>query len=139
MKILATGVFDILHTGHLDYLEYAKSLGDFLIVHVESDEAVRRHKGKGRPVNSENDRLRLINNLKIVDQVFVDDGEKNYQSILKKYRPNVFVIAPKKSFNKSEKEIEYKKVLPNLKVVWFAKKPRDNSTTKILDQITKEL
>lgn len=74
-KIVATnGCFDILHVGHLRYLQEAKSLGDFLIVGVNSDQAVRQLKGPSRPLNSEQERAELLAALKVVDAVSIFDS-----------------------------------------------------------------
>jgi len=134
-KVLVTGVFDILHLGHLDYLAYAKSFGDFLIVHIESDQAVRRHKGRARPINSECNREKIVQSLKIVDQTFIADGELYAKKILEKYQPDVFVIAQKPDFDIKLKEETFRSILPNLKVVWFSKKS-DHSTSKIVKKLS---
>lgn len=133
-KVLASGVFDLLHSGHIRYLEYAKGLGDYLIVHVESDEAVRRHKGEERPVNNQKERLNIINALKIVDEDFVADGEKEAELILKKYQPDFFVLAPKKHLNQKEMEDKLHQVLRGLKIVWFNKEDT-LSSSKIIKKI----
>jgi len=129
--VLATGVFDIMHLGHLNYLTYARSFGDFLIVHIESDQAVRRHKGAGRPINSEQERQTLVQGLRVVDQTFIADGEFETAKILSKYRPDILVIAKKADFDIESKEQNYKAVLPNLKIIWFDKQS-DHSTSRIV-------
>lgn len=139
IKILATGTFDILHTGHLDYLEEAKSLGDYLVVHVESDQAVKRHKGSGRPVNNEKERRRIIDSLSTVNETILADGELQSEKILKQIQPDVLVIAPKKSFDLKKKEVEFKKICPSLKVIWFDQKNNELSTSRILNKIKQEI
>ena len=67
--VFTNGCFDILHLGHIDYLEKARSLGDALIVGLNSDDSVRRLKGSERPVNSEHARARLLAALSFVDAV----------------------------------------------------------------------
>jgi rfaE bifunctional protein nucleotidyltransferase chain/domain len=74
--VVATGVFDLLHIGHLRFLRAAHQLGDSLIVGVESDERVRRWKGPERPIQSEEDRCELLAALRIVDRVFLITGER---------------------------------------------------------------
>ena len=76
-KIIVNGTFDILHTGHLALLNYAKTLGDLLVVAIDSDQRVSALKGKDRPVNTQQERKLLLENLKAVDQVeiFNDDQE----------------------------------------------------------------
>ena len=63
--IVVNGTFDILHRGHLDILNRAKTLGDFLLVCIDTDERVKELKGNDRPINAEIDRLLLLANLKI--------------------------------------------------------------------------
>ncbi|HEX5570412.1 MAG TPA: adenylyltransferase/cytidyltransferase family protein, partial [Ktedonobacterales bacterium] len=65
--VVVTGVFDLLHIGHLRFLEAARRLGDRLVVGVESDERVRRWKGPNRPIQTEDDRLDLLRALRVVD------------------------------------------------------------------------
>src|SRR3989344_6757653 len=72
LKIITTnGSFDILHTGHIHTLEFAKSLGDVLIVGVNSDASVMAYKGKDRPIISEVERALIVASLKSVDYVFI--------------------------------------------------------------------
>ena len=74
--VVVTGVFDLLHIGHLRFLESARRLGDALIVGVESDERVRRWKGPNRPIQTEDDRMELLRALRVVDEVFLITGER---------------------------------------------------------------
>jgi len=71
-KLVATnGCFDLLHVGHVRYLNAARALGDALIVGINGDESVRELKGPGRPVNNQNDRAEIIAALKCVDLVAI--------------------------------------------------------------------
>lgn len=69
--VFTNGCFDILHVGHVRYLEAARALGDYLVVGVNSDERVRRLKGEGRPVVGENDRAEVIAAMGFVDYVTI--------------------------------------------------------------------
>ena len=73
--VFTNGCFDILHVGHMTYLEEAKEFGDYLFVGVNSDESVKRLKGPTRPINSEVDRAELLAGLKAVDYtvIFTED------------------------------------------------------------------
>jgi rfaE bifunctional protein nucleotidyltransferase chain/domain len=72
--VFTNGCFDILHRGHVEYLETARSMGDLLIVGLNSDSSVRRLKGAGRPVNGQDDRAMVLGALETVDVVtFFDD------------------------------------------------------------------
>jgi D-beta-D-heptose 7-phosphate kinase/D-beta-D-heptose 1-phosphate adenosyltransferase len=68
-KIVVNGTFDVIHPGHLALLNYARSLGDFLLVAIDTDERVRTLKGPGRPINNQYERKLLLENLRAVDQV----------------------------------------------------------------------
>ena len=74
--VVVTGVFDLLHIGHLRFLEAACALGDTLVVGVEDDERVHRWKGAGRPIQAQEDRCALLAALRVVDRVFVISGER---------------------------------------------------------------
>lgn len=74
-RIIVNGTFDIVHPGHLALLNYAKSLGDFLVVAIDSDRRVRELKGPSRPINNQNERQLLLENLRAVDQVVVFDSD----------------------------------------------------------------
>ncbi len=73
--VLANGCFDLLHVGHVRYLEDARALGDLLIVGVNSDAAVRRLKGPGRPLMPAGERAELLAALRVVDHVVVFDED----------------------------------------------------------------
>jgi len=73
--VFTNGCFDILHVGHVKYLEEAKKLGDILIVGINSDSSISRLKGKTRPINSLNDRSHIISSLKSVDYVIPFDED----------------------------------------------------------------
>lgn len=79
--VFTNGCFDILHRGHAEYLAEARSLGDALIVAVNSDASVKRLKGEGRPVNTEADRAFMLNMLKPVDVVTVFAEDTPYDAI----------------------------------------------------------
>jgi D-beta-D-heptose 7-phosphate kinase/D-beta-D-heptose 1-phosphate adenosyltransferase len=91
MKIVVNGTFDILHCGHIEMLEYAKSLGDHLLVCIDTDARVRQLKGPDRPINNQLDRSFMLNALKCVDAVwsFADEAELEY--ILETYQPDIMV------------------------------------------------
>ncbi len=88
--VFTNGCFDILHVGHIRYLEQAKALGDLLVVAVNSDASVVRLKGPSRPVQTESDRVAILQALKSVDYVFVFDGETP-EAEIQALRPHVLV------------------------------------------------
>ncbi|MEN9535696.1 MAG: D-glycero-beta-D-manno-heptose 1-phosphate adenylyltransferase, partial [Verrucomicrobiota bacterium] len=72
--VLTNGCFDLLHRGHISYLQESAQLGDLLIVAINSDESVRELKGKDRPINTEQDRAYAIASLRCVDAAFIFRG-----------------------------------------------------------------
>jgi D-beta-D-heptose 7-phosphate kinase/D-beta-D-heptose 1-phosphate adenosyltransferase len=88
--VFTNGVFDIIHRGHIDYLNRAKALGDYLVVALNSDDSVRRLKGEGRPINKLEDRAFVIANLKAVDFV-VSFNEDTPFEIISAIIPDVLV------------------------------------------------
>jgi rfaE bifunctional protein nucleotidyltransferase chain/domain len=82
MLVFTNGCFDILHVGHLQYLEQSRALGDKLIVGLNSDDSVRRLKGPSRPVNSQADRKRMLEALRCVDEVVIFDEDTPYDLIV---------------------------------------------------------
>ena len=91
MKVIFTnGCFDILHRGHFELLKYAKSLGDYLIVGLNSDSSVKSLKGPTRPFFAEKDRKFMLESCKYVDEVIIFDEDTPYE-LLKKVRPDFIV------------------------------------------------
>ena len=86
--VATNGCFDILHVGHVRYLEETKKFGDVLIVALNSDKSVKRLKGEGRPINNENDRAEVLNGLKSVDYVVLFD-EDSPADLLAEIKPDV--------------------------------------------------
>lgn len=90
-KIVATnGCFDLLHVGHVRFLQEARALGDVLIVGVNGDASVRELKGEGRPVNGENDRAEVVAGLGCVDAVVIFP-EKRATRFLESVKPDLYV------------------------------------------------
>jgi rfaE bifunctional protein nucleotidyltransferase chain/domain len=88
--VFTNGVFDLLHAGHIQFLRYAKTLGDLLIVVIDSDSSTRRLKGPGRPINDERDRLMLIAALNMVDAAFLFESEA-LPDLIRTFRPQMYV------------------------------------------------
>ncbi len=88
--VFTNGCFDIMHAGHVRYLEKAKRLGDILVVGLNSDRSVRKIKGRGRPVVSERDRAAVLAALKVVDYVVLFD-EPTPIRLIEVVRPDVLV------------------------------------------------
>jgi len=88
--VLTNGCFDLLHVGHVRYLQQARKLGDFLIVAVNGDESVQLLKGPGRPLNSEEDRAEILAALECVDFVTIFP-ERRATAVIEALRPAIYV------------------------------------------------
>jgi D-beta-D-heptose 7-phosphate kinase/D-beta-D-heptose 1-phosphate adenosyltransferase len=86
--IFTNGCFDILHVGHVDYLEKSKQLGYKLVVGINSDDSVKRLKGTGRPINNQEDRKAVLESLGCVDEVIIFDEDTPYE-LIKKVKPDI--------------------------------------------------
>ncbi len=90
--VLTNGCFDILHIGHVRYLQAARQEGDLLIVGVNSDASVRQLKGPTRPVNTDVDRAELLRALSCVDATFIF-SEPTADALIRQVKPDVYVKA----------------------------------------------
>jgi|TARA_B110000908_G_C9913519_1_gene296409 D-beta-D-heptose 7-phosphate kinase/D-beta-D-heptose 1-phosphate adenosyltransferase len=92
MKIWVNGCFDVLHRGHFELFNFAKSLGDKLIVGLDSDEKISNDKGKDRPYNKLEDRVYALESLKAIDKVMVFDTRENLELLISSVSPNIMVV-----------------------------------------------
>ena len=129
MKIIVNGTFDILHRGHVELLEHAKSLGEFLLVCIDTDRRVKELKGEGRPINNQADRAFMLQGLKCVDAVWTFDSEEDLERICQMYQPNVMVKG---------KDYEGKRIVgaKHCKEIKFVELVDGYSTTSIIQRIT---
>lgn len=88
--VFTNGVFDILHVGHVRYLEQARALGDALVVAINSDASVRQLKGEGRPLMNQDDRAEILAALRAVDYVTIFD-EISPRSLIAELLPDILV------------------------------------------------
>ena len=105
MKIVAvSGYFDPIHVGHLEYLKLARRLGDYLIVIVNNNHQCELKKGK--PFMDEEDRMTIVENMKMVDEVFLSiDRDKTVCKSLEKIKPNIFANGGDRSTNEIPESI----------------------------------
>lgn len=128
---LANGVFDLLHVGHVRYLQAARELADVLVVAVNSDASTRSYKGPGRPVVNEAERAELVAALACVDHVLVfDDGD--VRRVLRALKPDVHV---KGTDYTPESVPERDEVLAYGGRVAIAGDPKDHSSTEMLRRL----
>jgi len=124
--IMVNGAYDILHIGHINLINYAKSLGDYLLVALDTDERIAYNKGKDRPVNNLKTRMTIIRNLKAVDEVQCFGSDAELINLFKTFKPDVRVIGS----DWQDKIIvgsEY-----SGEIIFYERKD-ENSTTKTLE------
>tara|TARA_B110000444_G_C18796119_1_gene574958 strand:+ start:846 stop:1235 length:390 start_codon:yes stop_codon:yes gene_type:complete len=90
-RVVTFGTFDLFHIGHLNILERAKTLGDYLIVGISSDQLNHNKKNK-LPVYNQDHRLRIISALRIVDEVFIEESLEQKAEYIKKYKADILVM-----------------------------------------------
>lgn len=133
--VLTNGCFDILHAGHIHCLEMARSFGS-LIVAINSDSSIKALKGEGRPINSENDRIKLVAALECVDLV-VPFSEMNIVGIIEKLKPQFYVKGGDYTVDTLNKE--EKAALDRVgSVIHIVKKEDGYSTSKLIEKIKSE-
>jgi D-beta-D-heptose 7-phosphate kinase / D-beta-D-heptose 1-phosphate adenosyltransferase len=127
--IFTNGCFDILHIGHIKYLEKSKSFGDILILGLNSDNSTKRLKGKNRPINTETDRAYILASLEVVDYLVIFDQDTPFD-LIKLIKPDVLV----KGGDYEGKEVVGQDIAKELKLVKFID---GNSTTNTIERIRK--
>jgi len=131
--VFTNGCFDLIHSGHVDYLTRAKKLGDILIVGINSDSSVRRIKGEKRPITPEKERSIIILNLKPVDFVTLFE-EDTPAELIKELKPDVLVKGSDWQINEIVGRDVVEKSGGIVKTIDFV---TDQSTSKIIDSILK--
>jgi D-beta-D-heptose 7-phosphate kinase/D-beta-D-heptose 1-phosphate adenosyltransferase len=127
--VFTNGCFDLLHVGHVKYLEVAKSFGDILILGLNSDRSVTTLKGEGRPINTQMDRAYILAALEAVDYVVIFDEDTPYD-LIKAVKPHILV----KGGDYKGKEVVGQDIARELKLVQFVD---GKSTTRTIEKIQK--
>ena len=125
--VFVNGTFDILHSGHLELLNYAKTLG-YVYVGIDTDECVKGKKGHTRPVHNQEERKFLLENLRSVDKVIFFSSEPEFEELIKSLQPDIIIVGSdwkEKSTIKSYYDGE---------LIFFDRR-EDYSTTKTLERI----
>jgi len=132
-RVMATGVFDILHSGHLHYLQEAKELGDELYVVVATDATVRRRKHE--PITPERMRVELVQALKPVDKAILGNEGDMYETV-RSIEPDIIAIGYDQAYSEKELEAELRKRGLKARVVRLSKYEDDlNGTRKIIQKV----
>tara|TARA_B100001996_G_scaffold333379_1_gene282977 strand:+ start:284 stop:682 length:399 start_codon:yes stop_codon:yes gene_type:complete len=92
MKVFVNGTFDLLHRGHIELLNYAKSLGDYVCVGIDTDDRVREMKGPTRPIYNQNERKFFLENLKAVDEVRFFSNDSELEGLVKSVKPDIMIV-----------------------------------------------
>lgn len=104
--VLTQGAFDFIHIGHFLYLEKARSMGDILVVGVDSDEKVRNRKGPDRPIVSEEERVKMLTHVRHVDLVTLKADNLPKWHLIKTLKPDVLVATQETYSDKQLKELK---------------------------------
>jgi rfaE bifunctional protein nucleotidyltransferase chain/domain len=123
--VWTNGCFDVLHRGHVEMLKYARSLGDELVVGIDTDDKVKKDKGEQRPFNSLENRIMVLEAIRYVDRVVTFSSSSELTSSIKEYEPDYMVVGSDWK-NKPVVGEEYCKELK------FFDRIEGMSTTKIL-------
>ena len=92
VRVFVNGTFDLLHPGHISLLNWAKSLGDYVIVGIDTDDRVREKKGPTRPIYNQEDRGIMLIALSAVDEVRYFDSDESLESLVKDIKPDIMVV-----------------------------------------------
>ena len=124
-KIWTNGCFDILHIGHIKMLQYARSLGDNLVVGIDSDRRVKELKGDSRPINNQDDRREFLLALSCVDDVFVFNSKEEMCNMLVEQNIQELVVGEEYR----NKEVTGQEIVSR---IHFFEKVKNFSTTSII-------
>jgi len=134
VRVMATGVFDIIHLGHLHYLEESKKLGDELVVVVATDTTVRKRKHE--PITPEKMRVELVSSLKPVDKALLGKESADIFEIVREVKPDIITIGYDQPFNERELEKEMLNRGLKVKVVRMPHLDHDlDGTRKIIKKV----
>lgn len=135
-KILVTGVFDLLHQEHINFLNKAKQEGEVLVVGVESDVRVKELKGSGRPVNNQRQRLKEIKRLGLADQAFILPekfiSDTDHLRLLNSIKPDVLAVSSHTPHLDKKRQL-MKQIGGEVKVV-YDQNPAVSTTTLLAEK-----
>ena len=91
-KVFVNGTFDLLHRGHLELLNYAKSMGEYVCVGIDTDDRVKEKKGSSRPIHNQEERKFFLENLKSVDEVRFFSNDWELKNLVKSFEPDIMIV-----------------------------------------------
>lgn len=134
--VFTNGCFDLLHLGHVRYLQKARALGDALVVGLNSDESVRMLKGRNRPIVPENERAEVLAALECVDYIAIF-GEKRINSLIEALKPDIY--AKGGDYTLDTLDQGERKLIEGLGIeIHLIKKIEGASTTELIEKIAEK-
>ena len=91
-KVFVNGTFDLLHRGHIDLLNYARTQGGYVCVGIDTDDRVREKKGPTRPIHNQDERKFFLENLKAVVEVRFFSNDEELEGLVKSYQPDIMIV-----------------------------------------------
>lgn len=137
--VLVGGFFDLIHIGHIKFLQRSKEKGDFLFLILESDETAKKLKGANRPINNQKNRSEVLSALECVDYVITIPSMKNnsdYDKLVSLINPDIIAVS------ENDKNIEHKKrqaKMLNAKILQVVPEISNQSTSRIIKILEQEL
>jgi rfaE bifunctional protein nucleotidyltransferase chain/domain len=127
-KVFVNGTFDLIHPGHIELFNFAKSRGDYLLVALDTDDRIKMLKGSDRPIHKLKDRLLLVENIKSVDRVTFFDTERDLINIIKSYKPQIMIVGS---------DYRHKKVIGSeyAETLIFFERIPEYSSSKIIETV----
>lgn len=128
MRVWTNGCFDILHRGHIEMFKYAKSMGDYLIVGIDSDARVAETKGTTRPINNQKDRKRVLEAIRYIDEVVIFNDDASLKKKIKQSKIDILIVGS---------DWQHKKVIgsQHAKRLCFFNRLKKYSTTNIIEKV----
>jgi len=127
-RVFTNGCFDMLHPGHIAMLKYCATMGDHVLVGIDSDQRIKEMKGPPRPINSEEVRKLILLNLKWVNDVVVFNSDEELTNLVARYEPDYMIVGA---------DWKDKKVIgaEHAKIIGFFERIDEYSTTQTIQSI----
>jgi rfaE bifunctional protein nucleotidyltransferase chain/domain len=132
--VLTGGCFDILHIGHVRFLSEARGIGDYLIVLLESDQKVKKLKGKNRPVSIQSERAEMLSALGSIDLIVLlpmMESDNDYFNLITKIKPDVIAVTENDPYIEKKRQ-QAKEIGAELKIISFKETFSTSKLAKIL-------
>ncbi len=137
--VLIGGCFDILHIGHIIFLQRAKKAGDVLFVLLEADDSIKKLKGENRPINNQEDRARILAAIEVIDEIILLSAnlkDKDYDELIMQLKPDIIAIT--QGDLKRHKKTRQASFV-NAEVIDVTDVISDQSTTRLIKLLGKDL